>query len=514
MLNNVMKYREARNLSREELARYADSSERFIRALEECESTASVDVALKIAKALGMTVEELFDVATRDTDATESLEKTELDESVRFFASPALRETDADDCAPPKVARRGKTSGLETANEPRRVAAYSPGARIDEFLGEDDRSLFLIPDCVDPNVDSSRKYRRVSAPLKGQTISSYYSRTAEREGLADSPSDLIDPTANRPIRYFDLFCGIGGFRYAANDVLARMGREGLCALSCDSDPDARLSYSANFGDVPFGNVENLPSDQIPDFDLLFAGFPCQTFSKMGLRRGFADETKGTLFFQIARILRDKRPRAFVLENVRQLTTSDNGRAFEIILRVLQDELGYCVDWRVLNALDFGLPQKRERVVVVGSTEPFEMEWPKKTSLKKTLADILEPESAVPKKYYASPEIVSRRKSAHHSKYYPSVWHENKSGCVTSYPYSCALRATASYNYLLVNGERRFTPLELLRLQGFPDDFKIVVSYSQLRKQAGNAAPVNLIRSALERFLPLVFQSNRKAARRA
>ena len=346
--------------------------------------------------------------------------------------------------------------------------------------------------------------KKTRAPRRSEVKSSPTSKTAVEEGLAASPAGLADPTAGRPIRFFDLFCGIGGFRFAAERTLAKMRRDGVCALSCDFDPPAQTSYEANFGERPFGDVAELPSESIPDFDLLFAGFPCQAFSIIGLRKGFADETKGSLFFQIARILHDKRPRAFVLENVRQLTTHDGGRTFETILRILQDELGYCVDWRVLNALDCGLPQKRERVAIVGALEPFEIAWPKPKTDGKTLADVLEPETEVDKKHFASPEIVKRRKEAHASQYSPAIWHENKSGNISSYPYSCALRAGASYNYLLVNGERRLTPREMLRLQGFPDSFKIAVSDAQIRKQAGNAAPVDLIERVLDRFLPLVF----------
>ena len=346
--------------------------------------------------------------------------------------------------------------------------------------------------------------RRIRAPRRSEVKSSPTSKTAAEEGLAAPPVGLADPTVGRPIRFFDLFCGIGGFRFAAERTLAKMRRDGVCALSCDFDPPAQTSYEANFGERPFGDVAELPSEAIPDFDLLFAGFPCQAFSIIGLRKGFADETKGSLFFQIARILHDKRPRAFVLENVRQLTTHDGGRTFETILRILQEELGYCVDWRILNALDCGLPQKRERVAIVGALEPFEIAWPKPKTDGKTLADVLEPDAEVDKKHFASPEIVKRRKEAHSSQYFPAIWHENKSGNISSYPYSCALRAGASYNYLLVNGERRLTPREMLRLQGFPDSFKIKVSDAQIRKQAGNAAPVDLIERVLDRFLPLVF----------
>ena len=175
---------------------------------------------------------------------------------------------------------------------------------------------------------------------------------------------------------------------------------------------------------------------------------------------------------------------------------------QTILETLRDELGYHVEYKLLNALDFGLPQKRERIIIVGSKKPFKMNWDFKIEHKKTLDDILE--KNVDKKHYASPEIVAKRKAMHTPTVSPSIWHENKSGNVSSYPYSCALRAGASYNYLLVNGERRLTPREMLRLQGFPDEFKIVVSDCQTRKQAGNAIPVDMVSMVIERFIPMAF----------
>ena len=141
-------------------------------------------------------------------------------------------------------------------------------------------------------------------------------------------------------------------------------------------------------------------------------------------------------------------------------------------------------------------------LIIGSKKPFKMDWNFKIDKKKTLDDILE--KNVDKKHYASPEIVAKRKSMHTATVTPSIWHENKSGNISSYPYSCALRAGASYNYLLVNGERRLTPREMLRLQGFPDDFKIVVSDCQTRKQAGNAIPVDMVAAVIERFLTMAF----------
>lgn len=304
------------------------------------------------------------------------------------------------------------------------------------------------------------------------------------------------------IRYIDLFCGIGGFRYASDRAFRSLGIQAECVFSSDIDKYAQQAYEANFGEKPAGDITKVDAKDIPDFDLLFGGFPCQAFSICGLMQGFEDNTKGTLFFDIARILKEKKPQAFVLENVKNLASHDKGRTLKVILNTLRDELGYCVDYNVLNALDFGLPQKRERILIIGSKKEFTMDWCFNIKEKKALSDILE--TNVDRKHYASEAIVAKRKAMHTSKYYPSVWHENKAGNISSYPYSCALRAGASYNYLLVNGERRLTPREMLRLQGFPDSFKMVVSDTQTRKQAGNAIPVDMVAAVIERFLPLAF----------
>lgn len=305
----------------------------------------------------------------------------------------------------------------------------------------------------------------------------------------------------KKINFIDLFCGIGGFRYASKQAFEKLGIEGQCLFSSDIDKFAQASYEANFKEKPVGDITKVNEKDIPDFDLLFAGFPCQAFSICGLQKGFEDNTKGTLFFDIARISKEKQPNAFVLENVKNLVSHDGGKTFRTIIHVLRDELGYFVDYRVLNALDFGLPQKRERIIIVGAKKPFNMDWKFDIDDKKKLSDILD--KNVDKKHYASKEIVQKRKAMHTAKTVPAIWHENKSGNISSYPYSCALRAGASYNYLLVNGERRLTPREMLRLQGFPDEFNIVVSDAQARKQAGNAIPVSMVAKVIEKFVPLV-----------
>jgi len=304
------------------------------------------------------------------------------------------------------------------------------------------------------------------------------------------------------IKFIDLFCGIGGFRIAMEEACRENDLIPECVFSSDIDTFCQDSYEANFGHRPTGDITKVDEKDIPDHDILFAGFPCQPFSIIGQMQGFND-IRGTLFFDIARILKHKRPKAFVLENVKQLVGHDKGRTLKIIIKTLQ-ELGYHVQYAVLNALDYGLPQKRERVIIVGHREPIMFSFPSPVRPFKPLSEILE--KKVDKKHYASEYIANKRKAKHKSAYKLSIWHENKAGNICSYPYSCALRAGASYNYLLVNGERRLTPREMFRLQGFPDTYKIVVNDSQARKQAGNAVPVNLVKAVILKLLPYVASS--------
>lgn len=292
------------------------------------------------------------------------------------------------------------------------------------------------------------------------------------------------------IKFIDLFCGIGGFRYAAETL----GWE--CKFSCDIDEECRKAYKWNFGDEPFGDIKELNEKEIPDHDILLAGFPCQPFSICGEQKGFED-TRGTLFFDIARILREKKPKVFVLENVKMLKGHNQGKTISRIEEVLK-KLGYEVFVDVLNALDFGLPQKRERIFIVGSKEKFfDFRFPNGHCIRrKSLSEILE--KKVPQKFFASECIQANRKKLHPNPHpSPAIWHENKGGHISSYPFSCALRAGASYNYLLVDGIRRLTPREMLRLQGFPEKFEIVCNDSQTRKQAGNSVPVPMVKAVLE-----------------
>jgi len=306
--------------------------------------------------------------------------------------------------------------------------------------------------------------------------------------------EIAEQKSQKLKTFVDLFCGIGGFHVAASNL----GME--CVFACDIDSEARHAYQHNFGMHPHGDITSIASKNIPDHDLLCAGFPCQPFSIIGSRKGFSDP-RGTLFFEIARIIRDKKPKAVVLENVRQLATIDKGKTLESILDTLR-QLGYWVDYKILNALNFGVPQKRERILIVATQKDIQsFPWPHKKVTMKPLRDILEKKPAP--KHFVSDKIKRARLAAHTPETTPSIWHENKSGNISSYPYSCALRAGASYNYLLVNGERRLTPREMLRLQGYPDSFEIVCNDSQTRKQAGNSVPVPMIQAVLESLLDAI-----------
>ena len=305
------------------------------------------------------------------------------------------------------------------------------------------------------------------------------------------PTDPADLRHCGITTFADLFCGIGGFHYAAHAL-------GLqCTFACDINAAARRQYADNFGMMPEGDITRIDSDHIPDHDLLLGGFPCQSFSIIG-KRGGLDDKRGALVYEIVRILRDRRPAGFVLENVKQLATINGGRNMAAIERALR-ELGYDLAYRVLNALHFGLPQKRERIFIVGLRCGLDnFEWPRPTEGYRPLAEILEPDPAP--EHSASERIRRSRMAAHTSRHSPGIWHENKGGNISSHPYSCALRAGASYNYLLVDGKRRLTPRELLRLQGFPERMRIIGSTADMRTQAGNAVPVPMAQAVIRSVL--------------
>lgn len=245
-----------------------------------------------------------------------------------------------------------------------------------------------------------------------------------------------------PIRFIDLFAGIGGIRIPFDE----MGYN--CVFSSEWDKAAQATYYANFGEMPYGDITKIEASEIPQHDLLLAGFPCQAFSIIGKMKGFED-VRGTMFFEVARILDYHKPQYILLENVKQLVSHDKGRTFSTILDILKN-LGYHVKWKVLNALDFGLPQKRERVIIVGFRDErkaniFSFDFEKTPY---DLNGIIESDLNVDKSLFASDTIIKKRqlRTEGKEKFFPSIWHENKSGNVSILDYSCALRTGASYNF--------------------------------------------------------------------
>ncbi len=306
-------------------------------------------------------------------------------------------------------------------------------------------------------------------------------------------------------KFIDLFAGIGGIRLGFESV------GGQCVFSSEIDEKACTTYEANFGEHPAGDITKIDAKDIPDFDILLGGFPCQAFSIIGKKEGFENETCGTLFFEIERILRERRPKAFMLENVKNLTAHDGGKTFKVIDSHLRN-LGYNVYSKVLNALDYGVPQKRERIIIVGFLDDvfFSFPEPVPVNKRKTLDDILE--TNVDKKYYVKERIRNSRLARLKDLNYPRPYisHENMAGSITPHPYSSALRAGASANYILINDERRPTEREMLRIQGFPDSFKIVLNYGDIKHQCGNSVAVPVIKAVASNMLQALknYESNK------
>ena len=311
------------------------------------------------------------------------------------------------------------------------------------------------------------------------------------------------------LKSIDLFAGIGGIRMGFDNAFAD---DIKTVFVSEWDKFAQQTYSANFEDGISinGDITKIDAKDIRDFDILLGGFPCQSFSIIGKKEGFANETCGTLFFDIERILKEKRPPAFMLENVRNLTAHDGGNTFRTIKEHLE-ALGYHVYAKVLNALDYGVPQKRERIFIVGFLDDVKFEFPEPVPVedRKTLVDILETD--VDRKYYVRDEIRISRLERLKDKDYPKPYisHENMAGSITPHPYSSALRAGASANYILINDERRPTEREMLRIQGFPDTYKIVLPYGKVKKQCGNSVAVPVIKAIATEMIKALKAYNEK-----
>lgn len=354
-------------------------------------------------------------------------------------------------------------------------------------------------------------------------------RVAEDAAQQDLFADFFDvpfPSPKNPkFTFIDLFAGIGGFRIAFQNL------GGKCVYSSEFDAKAQEAYLANYGEMPFGDItkESTKSYIPKDFDVLCGGFPCQAFSLAGRRLGFKDETRGTLFFEIEAILRKHQPKAFFLENVKGLAIHDKGRTLKTILEHLNDAGYDVVPPQILNAMDYGVPQHRERIYIIGFRKDLginvgDFQYPKPTTTgdkRPKFRDVME-ENEVSVKYYLSTayvETLKRHKARHeaagHGFGYKIIDIDGVANAIVvgGMGRECNLlidnRLTNFTPVTRIKGEvnregiRKMTPREWARLQGFPDNFKIVVADASAYKQFGNSVAIPAIQATAEQELKML-----------
>lgn len=315
------------------------------------------------------------------------------------------------------------------------------------------------------------------------------------------------------MKFIDLFAGIGGFRYALESL------ECKCVFSSEWDKYCQESYNLNFNDTPCGDITQIDEKEIPSFDILCGGFPCQPFSVSGKQRGFSD-TRGTLFFDIARIVAYHKPKIILLENVKNLKAHNDGATFEVISNTL-NELNYNIYYQVLNAKNFGLPQNRERIAIVCIRKDIDsgkFKFPIGCDKLVTISDIKESDDKTEKYILKRNDIHidydKLKKAEKDGKVNKPVqigvianggqgnriYHENGIGITLAASSGGAAPKTGAY---YINGKvRRLSPREAARLQGFPESFKIIDNDSQSLKQFGNSVPINLLKEVFKGLLEL------------
>lgn len=325
------------------------------------------------------------------------------------------------------------------------------------------------------------------------------------------------PTTKPKFKFIDLFAGIGGIRLAYQNL------GGKCVFSSEWNNFAKKTYEANFGEVPFGDITQISEKSIPDHDILLGGFPCQPFSiagvskknALGRKHGFLDETQGTLFFDIARIIEHKKPKAFMLENVKNLVSHDKGNTFKVIKNTLE-ELGYSIHYQVLNGKHF-VPQNRERILIVGFrkdifNEKENFKFPKLPEENFAIREILEDE--IDSKYTLSDKLWN------YLQEYAKKHKAKGNGFGFGMTDLNGISRTLSARYYKDGSEilipqdginpRRLTPRECARLQGFPDSYIIPVSDNQAYKQFGNSVTVPLIQAVGKQLVKSLLAINEPA----
>lgn len=298
-----------------------------------------------------------------------------------------------------------------------------------------------------------------------------------------------DPNGKGEFTIIDLFAGIGGIRRPFD----KLG--GKCVFSSEIDKYATQTYLANYDEMPSGDITKIDEKSIPKFDILLAGFPCQAFSIAGKRKGFED-TRGTMFFEIQRILEYHKAPCIMLENVKGLLNHEKGKTFKTILNILENQLGYKIFYKVLNAKNYGMPQNRERVIIVGFlNHNINFKFPESTGIKTHLGNILEPlvdsKYTLSDKLWASHQARKEKNKAKGNGFGYCLFDED-----SEYTSTISARYYKDGSEILIKQKgknpRRLTPREAARLQGFPDDFKLVCSDMQCYKQFGNSVPTKMI----------------------
>ena len=353
-----------------------------------------------------------------------------------------------------------------------------------------------------------------------EEITNSVAEEALQYGIFDTYGVPFPPLESAKFTFIDLFAGIGGFRLAMQNL------GGKCVFTSEWDKEAKRTYKANFGERPFGDITKEETKAfIPDnFDLICAGFPCQAFSIAGKRGGFED-TRGTLFFDVAEIIKRKKPKAIFLENVKGLRNHNGGKTLATILNVLRNDLGYFVpEPQIINAKEFGVPQNRERIYIVGFRNDLGIEsfdYPKPTNKKVSFSDIKEKE-VPPTKYFLSTQYVQtlvNHKARHESKGngfgYAIIPDDGISNAIvvggmgrernlvldyriTDFTPTTHIKGTVNRE-----GIRKMTPREWARLQGFPDNYLIPVADASAYKQFGNSVAVPAIQATANEILKLI-----------
>lgn len=309
---------------------------------------------------------------------------------------------------------------------------------------------------------------------------------------------------NKCFKAIDLFAGVGGIRLGFQKVF---GEQLQIVFSSEIDTNAKKTYNLNFNEIPHGDITKIDEKDIPSHDIILAGFPCQAFSIAGLRKGFED-TRGTLFFDVARIIKHHKPKIVFLENVKGFKNHDNGNTFKIVKETLED-MGYKVFDEILNSKDFNVPQNRERIYIVAFLDDVKFKFPNSSDYIYKIKNYLD-ENVDEKYYYNDKPLFEKIKEAITDENSVYQWRrkyvrKNQSGVC---PTLTANMGTGGHNVPIIKekkGIRKLTPLECAKFQGFPKSFKFpqTLADSHKYKQIGNSVSINVIEKIAEAIFKVV-----------